>query len=122
MIVSHNLHDVFEVADRITVLRLGRNVGVYERRDDDEQEIVQAITAGDGHGRQGSRGVSTAAPAEVQAAADGDSLGAACGRAGTALQGRRRRQPAGDRRDRRDHRLFTTEDADLLHRGQLRRT
>ena len=31
VIVSHNLLDVFEVADRITVLRLGRNVGVYER-------------------------------------------------------------------------------------------
>ena len=27
VLVSHNLHDVFEVADRITVLRLGQNVG-----------------------------------------------------------------------------------------------
>ena len=34
MLISHNLHDVFETADRITVLRLGRNVGVFERRDD----------------------------------------------------------------------------------------
>ena len=46
VIVSHNLTDVFEVADRITVLRLGRNVGVYERDKTSEQEIVQAITAG----------------------------------------------------------------------------
>ena len=46
VIVSHNLLDVFEVADRITVLRLGRNVGVYERDKTTEQEIVQAITAG----------------------------------------------------------------------------
>ena len=46
VIVSHNLTDVFEVADRITVLRLGRNVGVYEREKTTEQEIVQAITAG----------------------------------------------------------------------------
>ena len=46
VIVSHNLADVFEVADRITVLRLGRNVGVYEREKTTEQEIVQAITAG----------------------------------------------------------------------------
>jgi D-xylose transport system ATP-binding protein len=45
-IVSHNLADVFEVADRITVLRLGRNVGVYEREKTTEQEIVQAITSG----------------------------------------------------------------------------
>jgi D-xylose transport system ATP-binding protein len=44
--VSHNLVDIFEVADRITVLRLGRNVGVYEKSATTEQEIVQAITAG----------------------------------------------------------------------------
>ena len=46
MLVSHNLHDIFEVATRITVLRLGRNVGVYERAQTTQQEIVQAITAG----------------------------------------------------------------------------
>jgi D-xylose transport system ATP-binding protein len=46
VIVSHNLTDVFEVADRITVLRLGRNVGVYEESKTSEQEIVQAITFG----------------------------------------------------------------------------
>jgi D-xylose transport system ATP-binding protein len=46
VLVSHNLLDVFEVADRITVLRLGRNVGVYERDATNEQEIVQAITVG----------------------------------------------------------------------------
>ena len=46
VLVSHNLTDVFEVADRITVLRLGRNVGVYEKSKTNEQEIVQAITAG----------------------------------------------------------------------------
>jgi D-xylose transport system ATP-binding protein len=46
VLVSHNLSDVFEVADRINVLRLGRNVGVYEKDATTEQEIVQAITAG----------------------------------------------------------------------------
>jgi D-xylose transport system ATP-binding protein len=46
VIVSHNLHDIFEVAHRITVLRLGRNVGVYDRDKTTQQEIVQAITAG----------------------------------------------------------------------------
>ena len=44
--VAHNLHDVFETAGRITVLRLGRNVGVYERAATTEQEVVHAITAG----------------------------------------------------------------------------
>jgi D-xylose transport system ATP-binding protein len=46
ILISHNLHDIFEVADRITVLRLGRNVGVYERTKTTQQEIVHAITAG----------------------------------------------------------------------------
>ena len=46
ILISHNLHDVFETADRITVLRLGRNVGVYDRRTTTQQEVVQAITAG----------------------------------------------------------------------------
>jgi D-xylose transport system ATP-binding protein len=46
VLISHNLQDVFEVATRITVLRLGRDVGVYEREKTNQQEIVQAITAG----------------------------------------------------------------------------
>ena len=46
VIISHNLHDVFETADRITVLRLGRNVGLFERDKTTQQEIVEAITAG----------------------------------------------------------------------------
>jgi D-xylose transport system ATP-binding protein len=46
MLISHNLHDVFETADRITVLRLGRNAGLFERRQTTQQAIVEAITAG----------------------------------------------------------------------------
>ena len=46
VLISHNLHDVFEVATRITVLRLGRDVGVYEREQTTQQQVVQAITAG----------------------------------------------------------------------------
>ncbi|MEP6976872.1 MAG: ATP-binding cassette domain-containing protein [Thermoleophilia bacterium] len=46
VLISHNLHDIFEVADRITVLRLGRNVGVFERNVVTQQDIVSAITAG----------------------------------------------------------------------------
>jgi D-xylose transport system ATP-binding protein len=46
VIISHNLHDIFETADRITVLRLGRNVGVFEREKTTQQEVVAAITAG----------------------------------------------------------------------------
>ena len=46
VLISHNLNDVFEVATRITVLRLGRDVGVYETEKTTQQEVVQAITAG----------------------------------------------------------------------------
>jgi D-xylose transport system ATP-binding protein len=46
VLISHNLLDVFEVATRITVLRLGQNVGVYEREKTTQREIVEAITAG----------------------------------------------------------------------------
>ena len=46
VIISHNLHDIFEVADRITVLRLGRKVAEYATADTTQQEVVHAITAG----------------------------------------------------------------------------
>jgi D-xylose transport system ATP-binding protein len=46
VIISHNLHDVFEVADRITVLRLGQKVAVLDRAATTQQEVVHAITAG----------------------------------------------------------------------------
>ena len=47
VIISHNLHDVFEVADRITVLRLGQQVAVLDRRETTQQDVVHAITAGE---------------------------------------------------------------------------
>jgi D-xylose transport system ATP-binding protein len=46
VLISHNLHDIFEVADKITVLRLGQNVGVLNRADVTQTQVVEAITAG----------------------------------------------------------------------------
>jgi D-xylose transport system ATP-binding protein len=46
VLISHNLHDIFQVADSITVLRLGQNVKEFKRRDTNQQEVVEAITAG----------------------------------------------------------------------------
>jgi D-xylose transport system ATP-binding protein len=46
VLISHNLHDIFEVATRITVLRLGRSIGVFDREKTTQREIVEAITAG----------------------------------------------------------------------------
>jgi D-xylose transport system ATP-binding protein len=46
VVISHNLHDIFEVADRITVLRLGLNAAVFDRAAATQQQVVEAITAG----------------------------------------------------------------------------
>jgi D-xylose transport system ATP-binding protein len=46
VIISHNLHDIFECADRITVLRLGQLATVLVKSETTEQEVVHAITAG----------------------------------------------------------------------------
>jgi D-xylose transport system ATP-binding protein len=46
VLISHNLHDIFETATRITVLRLGRNAGLFERKDVTQDQVVHAITAG----------------------------------------------------------------------------
>ena len=61
VIISHNLHDVFEVAQRITVLRLGRNIGVYDRAATTQEEVVHAITAGQPTKVSGISGTSTEA-------------------------------------------------------------
>ena len=46
ILISHNLHDVFEVADSITVLRLGQDVARFTTAQTNQTEVVQAITAG----------------------------------------------------------------------------
>jgi D-xylose transport system ATP-binding protein len=46
ILISHNLHDIFEVAHNITVLRLGQNVAEFKRAETTQQEVVEAITAG----------------------------------------------------------------------------
>jgi D-xylose transport system ATP-binding protein len=44
LVISHNLVDVFEVADRIFVLRLGRKAGDFKAGDASQEQIVAAIT------------------------------------------------------------------------------
>jgi D-xylose transport system ATP-binding protein len=53
VVISHNLADVFEVVDRIFVLRLGRKAGIFEIGDTTREEIVSAITGAEfgGNGR-----------------------------------------------------------------------
>ncbi|GGM44935.1 ATP-binding cassette domain-containing protein [Dactylosporangium sucinum] len=44
VVISHNMADVFAVADRITVLRLGRNAGEFRPGHDTTDDVVAAIT------------------------------------------------------------------------------
>jgi len=47
VVISHNLRHVFEVADRITVLRGGRKVGTKLKAETTGEEIVRMITGAD---------------------------------------------------------------------------
>jgi D-xylose transport system ATP-binding protein len=49
LVISHNLADVFEVADRIFVLRLGQKAGEFGR-DASQDQVVAAITGASGNG------------------------------------------------------------------------
>jgi D-xylose transport system ATP-binding protein len=44
VVISHNLADVFQVADRIVVLRLGRVAASFDVRETKREEVVAAIT------------------------------------------------------------------------------
>jgi D-xylose transport system ATP-binding protein len=44
IVISHNLADVFEVVDRVIVLRLGRRVATFNIKSSTEEQIVAAIT------------------------------------------------------------------------------
>jgi D-xylose transport system ATP-binding protein len=44
VVISHNLHDVFEVVDRVIVLRLGQRVGSYNIKTTTPEQVIAAIT------------------------------------------------------------------------------
>jgi D-xylose transport system ATP-binding protein len=50
LVISHNLADVFEVADRIYVLRLGRKAGEFKTGEASQDQVVAAITGASGNG------------------------------------------------------------------------
>jgi D-xylose transport system ATP-binding protein len=49
VMVTHNMSDVMEVADYITVLRLGQTVAEFKKSETSQREVVEAITAGELH-------------------------------------------------------------------------
>ncbi|MYS61505.1 MULTISPECIES: ATP-binding cassette domain-containing protein [Streptomycetaceae] len=44
ILISHNMVDVMAVSDRVAVLRLGRNNGVFNAQDTNQEQIISAIT------------------------------------------------------------------------------
>jgi D-xylose transport system ATP-binding protein len=44
VVISHNLADVFEVVDRVIVLRLGKRVGTFDIKTTTPEQVVAAIT------------------------------------------------------------------------------
>ncbi|MDQ1007678.1 D-xylose transport system ATP-binding protein [Streptomyces sp. V4I23] len=44
ILISHNMADVKAVADKVAVLRLGRNNGVFEVKSTSQEDIISAIT------------------------------------------------------------------------------
>jgi len=63
VVISHNLADVFEVADRVIVLRLGRRVATFDVKNTTSERVVAAITgaefgalmSGNGNSASGGR-------------------------------------------------------------------
>lgn len=60
VLVSHNMNDVFEVADRITTLYLGRVAADVKRTDVTQSQVVELMTMG----RSGDLGLAPATAAE----------------------------------------------------------
>jgi D-xylose transport system ATP-binding protein len=52
VVISHNLANVFEVADRIYVLRLGQKAGDFTAGESNRDQVVAAITGASGNGGQ----------------------------------------------------------------------
>jgi D-xylose transport system ATP-binding protein len=52
VVISHNLSDIFEIADRIIVLRLGRRVATFDKNTSTPEQVVGAITGASSNGGQ----------------------------------------------------------------------
>jgi D-xylose transport system ATP-binding protein len=55
VVISHNLADVFEMADRIIVLRLGERVATFDRATSTPEQVVASITGVSSNGGKGER-------------------------------------------------------------------
>jgi ABC-type sugar transport system ATPase subunit len=67
MVISHNLNDVFEVADRLAILHLGRMVAEAPAASFDRQSVVEYMTTGVSGGRPDPSYTPLEQPAEAAA-------------------------------------------------------
>ncbi|WIG61009.1 MAG: D-xylose ABC transporter, ATP-binding protein XylG [Ktedonobacterales bacterium] len=56
VVISHNLADVFEVVDRVIVMRLGRRVASFDIKSTTTEQVVAAITGAEFSDNADSRG------------------------------------------------------------------
>ena len=114
VMISHNMEDVRAVADRIVVLRLGRNNGVFYP-DASNQELVSAIT-GAANNAVSRRAERRKAPNSEQARRRGHERRDQEGhrQPSTAARPQRRARQARGRRRRRDPRLLSTASAPAI--------
>jgi simple sugar transport system ATP-binding protein len=55
VLISHNMPEVFEVADRIEVLRLGQRVATLRPKEASMEDVVAAMTGASTFGTEGGR-------------------------------------------------------------------
>jgi ABC-type sugar transport system ATPase subunit len=65
VLISHNLANVFEVADRITVLRLGRWVGTFDAKATTHEQLVAYMTGAVSGAAEASASASPSASASA---------------------------------------------------------
>ena len=104
LVISHNLNDVFAVADRIAVLYLGRMVAQDKASSFDRQSVVEYMTTG-GLGMTASRAQHRRRRCHAMTRADSDpaipgvdTAGRRAGRPDGLARGGRAPRPARDRR------------------------
>jgi D-xylose transport system ATP-binding protein len=70
VLISHNLADVFDVADRITVLRLGRWVGTYDAKSVTREQLVGFMTGAIAGNATAADAAAATPPAPVEASGE----------------------------------------------------
>lgn len=51
VVISHNMADVFDVADRVIVMRLGKRVGTFDIKDTTAERVIASITGAEFGGK-----------------------------------------------------------------------